>query len=329
MKVKRFIHSIALCCAALLIAFPGCAWPGGGDGIDYRGQMRSLVISLADYARLRDGGFIIIPQNGQELITADGEPDGPVVQDYAAVIDGSGREDLLFGYVADNHPTPAADRDWMIAFCDIMETIGIEVLVTDYVWNDHNLVDQSYADNAARGYISFAPPSRELDGIPGYPTSPPGAGSGDVASLDQAANFLYLLNPESYGSRGGYLASLDATEYDVLIVDALYGGSFLSAAETAELKTKPGGASRLVLAYLSIGEAEDYRYYWDPSWYISRPEWLLGENPDWEGNYLVQYWDPAWQAVLFGSPDAYLDRILASGFDGVYLDIIDAYERFE
>ena len=30
-----------------------------------------------------------------------------------------------------------------------------------------------------------------------------------------------------------------------------------------------------------------------------------------------------------GSPDAYLDRILAAGFDGVYLDIIDAFEYFE
>jgi cysteinyl-tRNA synthetase len=33
--------------------------------------------------------------------------------------------------------------------------------------------------------------------------------------------------------------------------------------------------------------------------------------------------------VLFGSDDAYLDRILAAGFDGAYLDIIDAFEYFE
>ena len=36
-----------------------------------------------------------------------------------------------------------------------------------------------------------------------------------------------------------------------------------------------------------------------------------------------------WQAVIFGDNDAYLNRILAAGFDGVYLDIIDAYEYFE
>ncbi|MCX5769013.1 MAG: hypothetical protein NTZ09_01885 [Candidatus Hydrogenedentes bacterium] len=32
---------------------------------------------------------------------------------------------------------------------------------------------------------------------------------------------------------------------------------------------------------------------------------------------------------ILGGPDAYLDRIITAGFDGVYLDIIDAFEYFE
>jgi len=35
------------------------------------------------------------------------------------------------------------------------------------------------------------------------------------------------------------------------------------------------------------------------------------------------------QAIIFGTESAYLDQILNSGFDGVYLDIIDAFEYFE
>ena len=46
------------------------------------------------------------------------------------------------------------------------------------------------------------------------------------------------------------------------------------------------------------------------SWLTTRPEWLEPENSDWPGNYLVQYWSPKWQAILFGRPNAYLDRIL-------------------
>ena len=53
------------------------------------------------------------------------------------------------------------------------------------------------------------------------------------------------------------------------------------------------------------------------------------ENPDWAGNYKVRYWDPEWQTIISGAPDSYLGKIQAAGFDGVYLDIIDAFEYFE
>jgi cysteinyl-tRNA synthetase len=53
------------------------------------------------------------------------------------------------------------------------------------------------------------------------------------------------------------------------------------------------------------------------------------ENRQWKGNYKGDYWDPDWQAIILGGENAYLDKILAAGFDGVYLDIIDAFEYFE
>jgi cysteinyl-tRNA synthetase len=99
--------------------------------------------------------------------------------------------------------------------------------------------------------------------------------------------------------------------------------------EIASLRTKQNGGSRLIIAYMSIGEAEDYRYYWQENWRSDSPEWLTDENPDWEGNYKVRYWNPEWQAIIFGNSEAYLDKILAAEFDGVYLDIIDAFEYFE
>jgi cysteinyl-tRNA synthetase len=60
---------------------------------------------------------------------------------------------------------------------------------------------------------------------------------------------------------------------------------------------------------------------------------LDGPNSDFPDNYKVRYWMPGWRAILFGraSPGlerSYLDRILQAGFDGVYLDIIDAYETY-
>jgi cysteinyl-tRNA synthetase len=80
---------------------------------------------------------------------------------------------------------------------------------------------------------------------------------------------------------------------------------------------------------MSIGEAEDYRYYWQSDWEVGNPDWLAEENPDWEGNYKVKYWDSDWQSIFYGNDASYLKKITDAGFNGVYLDIIDAFEYFK
>jgi cysteinyl-tRNA synthetase, unknown class len=77
-----------------------------------------------------------------------------------------------------------------------------------------------------------------------------------------------------------------------------------------------------VISYLSIGEAEDYRYYFQDSWNSNPPSWLGKLNTDWPGNFKVKYWEAEWQQQIIG----YLDKIIASGFDGIYLDIVDGFD---
>ncbi|MBA7553310.1 hypothetical protein ES705_45900 [subsurface metagenome] len=103
----------------------------------------------------------------------------------------------------------------------------------------------------------------------------------------------------------------------------------LSAEDIQQLQNKANGGKRLVICYMSIGEAEEYRYYWQPSWSSNKPSWLDTENPYWEGNYKVKYWEQEWQDIIFGNSGSYLQKIIDAGFDGVYLDIIDAFEHFE
>ena len=132
------------------------------------------------------------------------------------------------------------------------------------------------------------------------------------------------------------LAEIDADtiaglDVDLVVIDYAADGSgdtAFSAADVTRMKQRAGSLPKKLVSYMSIGEAEDYRYYWQPKWAkpATRPAWLDDLNPDWEGNFKVRFWDPAWKAVIMGSPGAYLDRILAAGFDGVYLDIIDAFE---
>ena len=80
------------------------------------------------------------------------------------------------------------------------------------------------------------------------------------------------------------------------------------------MKQRAGQASKKIVSYMSIGEAEDYRYYWQAKWgkAATRPAWLDDLNPEWEGNYKVRFWDPAWKAGIMGNANAYLDRILAA-----------------
>ncbi|WP_164997832.1 endo alpha-1,4 polygalactosaminidase [Methanolobus psychrotolerans] len=295
---------------------------------DYRQQMRDFVIGISTYSKQKNPDFMIIPQNGQELLTSGGEADDPIVQDYIAAIGGVGREDLFFGYDDDNVATEEEDSEYMASLLDVARDNGVVVLVTDYCWTK-SFVNASYRENANRGYISFAADSRDLDTIPDYPAEPYNVNSNDIQSLDDAENFLYIINPEESGSKEEFLESLQETDYDVILIDLFFYDLPLTSDDISSLKTKSNGGSRRVIAYMSIGEAEDYRYYWDGSWSTGSSEWLEAENPDWGGNYKVRYWNEEWQSVIYGNEDAYLDMILDAGFDGVYLDIIDAFEYFE
>ena len=99
-----------------------------------------------------------------------------------------------------------------------------------------------------------------------------------------------------------------------------------SAADVARMKVKPDGRRRTVLAYFSIGEAESYRFYWKPDWTGARvPAWYVAENCAWPRNYMVRFWHDGWKDIIYRGPDAFLKRIVAAGFDGVYLDRIDVF----
>jgi len=298
-----------------------------GD-INYKQEMRDFVREISQYAKAIDNDFLIIPQNAQEIVTEDAEPDGSLMTDYIAAIDGTGIEDLFYGYNNDDELTPANERNYLIIFCDIFEQNNLEVLTIDYC-STHDKMDSSYAWNHAKGYISFAAPQRELNVIPDYPPQPFNVNSDDIATLHDAQNFLYLINPEEFPTKQSFINAVSATNYDLIIMDCFFADQTFSGSDISKLKTKQNNGQRLVVAYLSIGEAEDYRYYWQADWENNPPEWLGEENPAWEGNFKVHYWDEDWKNIIFGTDSSYIQKILDAGFDGAYLDIIDAYYYFE
>ena len=116
------------------------------------------------------------------------------------------------------------------------------------------------------------------------------------------------------------------TAFDLVVVSIAAAGN---SPETIPALKHSEGGDKLILAYMSIGEAEDYRWYWQSDWAKNPPDWLDDPNPVWAGDYKVRYWMPEWQEIIYGTPESYLDQIIALGFDGVYLDIVDGYQFYE
>ncbi len=120
--------------------------------------------------------------------------------------------------------------------------------------------------------------------------------------------FIYQLQNATF-------SSLSQNSFKVAVVDM--DDTKMSAAQVKQL----AASGKTIFSYVSIGEAEDYRDYWQSSWNAQPPGFLLGENPDWEGNFRVKFWDPGWQQLMFER----VDKVIALGYKGVYLDVVDAY----
>lgn len=139
-------------------------------------------------------------------------------------------------------------------------------------------------------------------------------------------SFAYVLQADSFApGKADAVRQLAASGRDWIVLDSRFNSE--TAWERADLdEIRAGKKGRKVIAYISIGEAEDYRSYWDEKWNRgAKPAWLLGENPHWKGNYRVAYWNPEWQEIML----KVVDGAMAAGFDGVYLDIVDGFEAFE
>jgi cysteinyl-tRNA synthetase, unknown class len=322
---RRFIQSFVVFCIAIIVI--SC---GGNESdevipnLDFRQEMRMFVQGISEYSKSQTSNFLIIPQNGVELITLSGEASGTLADDYVNAIDAVGREDLFYGYIDDDIATPVEDRDQTISICDLAKVNGKQVLVTDYCFTQSKMSD-SYAQNQTKDYVSFAANHRELDNIPSFPSPIHNETVSDITTIQEAQNFLYLINSAEFSSKQLFIDAIKATNYDVVLIDLFFNDESFTPTEITSLKTKQNGGDRLVICYMSIGEAEDYRYYWNSL--DSKLVYQL--NPDWPGNYVIKYWESSWQSIIYGNGASYTKKILNAGFDGVYLDIIEAYESFE
>ena len=95
---------------------------------------------------------------------------------------------------------------------------------------------------------------------------------------------------ENIDSWAYQLQNLDPNEvtqnntFELIVMDYSLTGNDEGAYSIEEIQLIKN-SGKLAVCYISIGEAENYRSYWQNSWNNNPPEWLGAENPDWEGNF--------------------------------------------
>ena len=289
--------------------------------------MVDLTERLGVYARGRIPTFLLVGNGPTGLLEVTEYNSEENVARLIRALDGFFMESRFYdGYEEDGEKAERHDSEtdeFLAAMLRKPLLAGKQVFVLDYV-NGKKLRHVQEL-GASEGYVADGG-DRLLDVIPDR--RPMHENADDVMQLRQVKNFLVLLNPEHFKTRESYIAALVATNYDLLIVDLYYDDRPLTREETARLKRKANGGQRLLLSYMSVGEAADYRPYWQSKWANERPHWLAEPNPEWPGSYKAHYWSKEWHDLLYGSPNAYLDMIMAAGFDGAFLDVMDAWQYF-
>jgi len=137
----------------------------------------------------------------------------------------------------------------------------------------------------------------------------------------------------------GSVDSLVNSYYDMLVLEPTRTDKectdFDAAEMVARLHASAGTvrSSKLVIAYVDIGEAEDWRIYWQDWWVAptestyGNPDFMLTPDPDgWSGNYPVAFWDSRWQDIIVDNDSSILKIVIADGFDGIYMDWVEAYD---
>lgn len=329
MKIKILLAAAVLFVSlAGLYAYRNIAAASDSGKIAYRQAMGNLLCDIKEYGQTHGrSDFFVIANGGAGLMESNELFSEEDCDNLKAHLDGVMAESVNYGWdMSMDNPTPLDEQEAFHNLLAKAKQAGVVPMVLDYC-KEKAEIQKAYREDRDYGYLGWVSARRDLDRIP--KELPNNNNTRECRQLVQAKNYLVLLNPEAFQSKEAYIASLAASNYDLLIIDAYYGDSMLTPEDIAKIQYKPNGSRRLVAAYMSVGEAEDYRPYWQEAWKNNPPDWLWKANGDWEGSYRVKYWHKEWQQLLMGTPQSYLDKILAAGFDGVFLDVVDVFYAFE
>lgn len=277
--------------------------------------MQDFVIEISKHAKNKKNNFLIIPQNGAELAFEKVDPSKKLNLNYLKAIDGLGIEELFFNEVEKK------DSYRLEMLRQIKE--HKKILVSEVVANDE-MAKEAINKNNEEGFLCF-PRQKNNYHYGSLLTEIENENDKNISSINDCKNYLYLINSDKFSTKKELLETLANTNYDLLLIDLFYLSFPFTKDEINILKKKKNGANRLVISYMNIGAAENWRYYWDANWKLGKPSWLKKNYPDYDNEIIVAYWHSEWKNIIYKDKDSYLNKIIEAGFDGVYLDNVEAY----
>jgi cysteinyl-tRNA synthetase len=277
-------------------------------------KMQQFVIDISKYTKSINPNFLIIPQNGAELTFKDVDPSLELNNSYLNAIDGIGIEELFY----DSHFKQDNYRLKMLQ--QIRKTKP--VFVSEVIENKKDITE-AISKNKSEGFICFPRTKNNYH----YHSIPEihNENSASITTLSEVKNYLYLISSDNFNTKKDFIDAVSNTNFDLLIIDLYYLSFPFTKADIELLKTKKNGGKRLVISYINIGAAEKWRDYWQPNWKLGNPSWLKKKYPDYDNEIIVEYWNLSWQKIIYKDKDSYLKKILDTGFDGAYLDNVEAY----
>jgi len=277
-------------------------------------EMQDFVKEISDDAHKTRPDFIIIPQNGEELLYNQLDLDKGPDESYLNAIDGQGCEELFY----DGNFAP---DEYRLRLLSPLKN-KIRIMVSDYLRDDGEY-DQAMRLCHDSGFIALPRHSDNYD-YSKIPDTVYFKNDQAIQSLSDAQNYLYLIGAD-FADKESMIRAIENSYFDLVIIDLFFQDKAFSPADLERMRKKPSGAPRLLIAYMSIGSAENYRYYWKSGWKLHHPKWLQKRYDGYEDEFWVDFTHPEWQAIIYGNDSSYLHRIIDAGFDGVYLDNVEAY----
>ncbi len=311
--------------------------------INYRGEMRTNLQMLIDYAKSHIPNFQIITHEGQQILHKSGWEQAQEKYNQLKQQSGSVNDTSFLDFDENKYTEPSygsPEQKYLnsvnaVVLNNIYCGKGKELNITI----NHNLGHFSIEQCSSKADVDAAITRSILDQKASYIftdinksfqntyTQPIINDSArNIEHALQAKNISFILNDNHYLYAEQMVHEISNSNYDIVVINPLFHNiAPFSAEDIARMKYKKNGAKRLLIANINVSEASEQDIFWDPYWKENPPNWLAHPSFTTPNAYIAEYWSKEWRQIL----SKHFKNIIMSKYDGAFFTGIENHKFFE